>query len=83
MNELTTEGLDLTAIRDGESVRVLRLRGGREALGKLEAMGIGPGAIIEKKSSALRNGPIVIGKGRVQLALGYDIARGITVERIA
>jgi Fe2+ transport system protein FeoA len=83
MDEYEIERLDLTDIRDGESVRILCLRGGREAIGKLEAMGIGPGSVIKKKSTAVRHGPIVIGKGSVQLALGYDIARGITVERIA
>ena len=83
MNDSQTMFLDLTEIRDGESVRILRLQGGREAIGKLEAMGIGPGSVIQKKSAAVRHGPIVIGKGNTQVALGYEIARGIAVERLA
>jgi ferrous iron transport protein A len=80
--ESVGEGLDLTCLRDGESGRVVGLRGGREALGKLQAMGIGVGAVISKKSSAARRGPIVIEKGRTQVALGYGIAKGILVEPI-
>jgi Fe2+ transport system protein FeoA len=77
------EPLDLTCLRDGESARVVGLRGGPESTGRLEAMGIGPGAVIAKKSSALRRGPIVIEKGSTQLALGYRMAEGILVEPIA
>jgi ferrous iron transport protein A len=76
------DSLDLTSLRDGESGRVVGLRGGREALEKLQAMGIGIGAVVAKKSSAARRGPIVIEKGRTQVALGYGIAKGILVEPI-
>jgi Fe2+ transport system protein FeoA len=77
------ETLDLTGLRDGESGTVIALQGSREAVGRLEAMGIGLGAVIEKKSSTLRRGPIVIEKGRTQLALGYWMAKSILVEPIA
>ncbi len=82
--ERTAEGesLDLTGIGDGESVRVVGLLGGLETVGRLEAMGIGLGAVIAKKSSALRRGPIVIEKGSTHLALGYSIAKGILVEPV-
>lgn len=75
--------LDLTGLCDGASGRIVRLLGGRDTVGKLEAMGIGPGTVIEKKSSALRHGPIVIERGGTQVALGYGIAKGILVEPIA
>jgi Fe2+ transport system protein FeoA len=80
--EIGTERLDLTGLPDGTPGRVVGLLGGREAVGRLEAMGIGIGSVIEKKSSALRRGPIVIGRGSTQVALGYGIAKGILVEPI-
>jgi Fe2+ transport system protein FeoA len=80
--ELGTERLDLTGLADGQAGRVVGLLGGREAVGRLEAMGIGIGSVIEKKSSALRRGPIVIEWGSTQVALGFGIAKGILVEPI-
>jgi Fe2+ transport system protein FeoA len=73
----------LTALADGESGRVAGLTCGPVAVGKLEAMGILVGVVIEKKSSALRRGPVVVGRGLVQVALAYAIAKGILVEPIA
>lgn len=70
----------LTALADGESGRIVGLGGGRAAVGRLEAMGILVGAVVEKRSSTLRRGPIVVGAGRVQVALAYAIAKGILVE---
>jgi Fe2+ transport system protein FeoA len=72
--------LALTALADGESARIVGLSGSRSTMGKLEAMGIAVGAVIEKKSSALRRGPVVVGKGTSQLALAYAIAERILVE---
>ena len=73
----------LTALADGESGRVAGLTCDRVAVGKLEAMGILVGVVIVKKSSALRRGPVVVGRDRVQVALAYAIAKGILVEPIA
>lgn len=74
------ESLDLAGLGDGISARIVGFRDENAAVAKLEAMGIRLGAVIEKKSSALRRGPIVIEKGSTQVALGYGIARGILVE---
>ena len=81
--DIGAERLDLTRLADGRAGRVVGLQGGREAVGRLEAMGIVVGSVIEKKSSALRRGPIVIGRGSTQVALGFGIAKGILVEPIA
>ena len=72
--------LNLTGLSDGQSARVVGFSGGPDLVGKLESMGIMRGAVIEKKSSALRRGPIVVGRGGTQLALAYSIAQGILVE---
>jgi Fe2+ transport system protein FeoA len=73
-------GMALTALGDGEAARVTGLREDSSAMGKLKAMGIMPGAVIEKKSSSLNKGPVVVVRGATQLALAYSIAQGILVE---
>ena len=73
---------DLTVLPDGESAKVVSVSGGPEAVGRLESMGILPGAVIQKRSSALRRGPIVVGRGGTQLAIAFATARGILVEPV-
>jgi Fe2+ transport system protein FeoA len=80
--ERLEEAFALTSLADGESGRIVAFNCGREALGKLESMGILVGVEIEKRSSSLRRGPVVVGKGRVQVALAFAIAKGILVERL-
>ena len=75
--------MDLTQIGTGEAARVLQLHGGREMVGKLEAIGIVAGAVIVKKSAILARGPIVLEKGTVQFAIGYGMAKRILVEPVA
>ena len=70
----------LTSLTDGESGRVVALSCDQVAIGKLEAMGILVGVEIEKRSSSLRRGPVVVGRGSFQMALAHSIAKGILVE---
>jgi Fe2+ transport system protein FeoA len=72
--------LNLTGLSDGESATVVGFSGEASMAGKLQSMGILPGSVIEKKSSALRRGPIVVGRGGTELALAYSIAQRILVE---
>jgi Fe2+ transport system protein FeoA len=74
--------INLTQIENGRSAKVLKLQGGHQVVGKLEAMGVVPGTIIVKKTAALMKGPIVIEKGVMQFAIGYGMAQGIVVEPI-
>jgi Fe2+ transport system protein FeoA len=70
----------LADLADGETGRVLSLSGGRTAVGKLEAMGMLAGALVEKKSAALNGGPVVVAQGGSQLAIPRSVAAGILVE---
>ena len=79
-NERGGEAIALTSLDDGESGRVVAFSCGQPAIGKLEAMGILVGVEVEKRSSSLRRGPVVIVRGRVQVALAHAIAKGILVE---
>ena len=74
--------MDLIELPSGESGRVVELHGGREFLGKLEAMGVVPGRVITKKSAILSKGPVILEKGSVQFAIGYEMARKIYIEPI-
>jgi ferrous iron transport protein A len=72
--------LSLVDIDIGTSARVVELTGGRQLAGRLEAMGILPGAVIVKKSAAMMRGPVVVQKGGMNVAIGYGMARRIMVE---
>lgn len=72
----------LSDLECGQSAKVIKLQGNRELMGKLNAMGIFAGTIILKKSAIPAKGPIVVEKGAMQFALGYNIAKKILVERV-
>ena len=74
--------INLTELECGNSAKVINLQGSHSLIGKLEAMGILPGTIILKKSAIFANGPIIVEKGALQFALGYDLAQKIVVEPI-
>ena len=72
----------LSELECGNSVKVIKLQGNRVLIDKLKAMGIYAGITIIKKSAILAKGPIIVEKGAMQFALGYDIAKNIIVERL-
>lgn len=74
---------DLTCLSElecGKSAKIIKLQGNRVQTGKLKAMGIFAGTVILKKSAIPSKGPIIVEKGAMQFALGYDIAKKIIVE---
>lgn len=79
-SDLRSGPVDLTRIENNAPARVADIQGGHQMVGKLEAMGIIPEAIIVKKSASLMKGPIVIEKDGSQFAIGYEMAQGIMVE---
>lgn len=74
--------IDITKYETGIPARVRELHGGSSRIGKLEAMGIVAGAVIVKRSSTLMKGPIILEKGNMQVAIGYEMAKGIFVEPV-
>jgi Fe2+ transport system protein FeoA len=74
--------LVLSRVPDGTFARVLCIRCGEGMQDRLDSMGIIPGAVIEKRSSTLRRGPVLVSKGPMQLALAYDVAERIVVEAV-
>jgi len=80
MEHKPVELLDLTQFETGRQALVRELQGGHNRVGKLEAMGIVQGTVILKKSASLMHGPIILEKGTMQIAIGYEMAKGILVE---
>ncbi len=81
-SNLTPTETNLTQVKDGTLAKVIALQGGQKFAAKLDAMKIVPGTVILKKTSALKQGPIVIEKDNMQLAIGYGMAKKIIVEPI-
>jgi Fe2+ transport system protein FeoA len=80
MTQTGSTFINLTQLGNGKAAKVIELHGGHQFIAKLETMGILPETIIVKKSTTLMKGPIVIEKGEMQLAIGYEMAQKIMVE---
>jgi len=72
----------LSELECGNSAKVIKLNGNCILIGKLKAMGIYAGTTIVKKSAIPAKGPIIVEKGTMQFALGYEIAKNIIVDRL-
>lgn len=72
----------LSELECGNSAKVIKIEGNRVLVDKLKAMGIYTGTTILKKSAIPSKGPIIVEKGAMQFAFGYDIAENIFVERL-
>ena len=64
----------------GKTGRVSSVDGGQGFRRRLEALGIVPGTEVTKVSSQLMRGPAIVRVGMTQVAIGYGMARKITVE---
>ena len=73
----------LSSLKEKQEAKIAFIRGDKEALGRLLAMGLTPGAVITVSQIAPLKGPIEIAVRGSQLALGNDIACNVFVERLA
>jgi len=80
MNHLTaiTEK-NLTNIKSGSKVRVLKLSGGERFKDKLLCMGILPGHEVEVLSSQ-RKGPVMVKVNDTRVVIGHSMAERIIVR---
>jgi Fe2+ transport system protein FeoA len=74
------KSINLTELETGRPAKVRKLQGSPALTARLRSMGIHPGTLIIKKSAILAKGPIVVEKGSMQFAVGYDMAENILVE---
>lgn len=71
---------NLTEMNDGATGMVIMVRGGHGLRARLDAMGIRPGVSITKISGQIMRGPVIVKIGNTQVAIGFGMARHITVE---
>ena len=72
----------LTELKSGTSCKVLEVQGGRNAVSRLEALGIHPGVKLLKKSQLIGHGPVTVEINSHQVALGHGIAHKVLVETL-
>ena len=70
----------LTQMQSGQSGTVADIQGGYGLINRLNALGLRPGRRITKIGSMVMRGPITVQTGRVQVAIGFGIARKVIVR---
>ena len=70
----------LTAMKSGETGKVVKIAGGGGVHGRLTALGIRVGVKITKVSGAFARGPIVLRVGNMQAVLGFGVSSRVIVE---
>jgi ferrous iron transport protein A len=74
------EQVSLAQMRVGQSGTVINIDGGHGLVNRLNTLGIVPGKKITKISSMLMRGPVAVEIDRVQIALGFGMAKKILVR---
>jgi ferrous iron transport protein A len=72
--------LTLTEMKTGQTGIVIEVLGGHGLIRRLDALGIRPGRKVTKLSSTLFRGPVMLRVDNTQVAVGFGMARKITVE---
>ena len=72
--------ITLARMQTGQSGIVVQIQGGHGLVNRLSALGIRPGKRITKVSSMFMRGPVTIQVDRVQVAIGFGMAKRIIVE---
>ncbi len=71
--------MPLSHMRPGQSGVVVEIRGGFGLINRLNGLGILPGKRVTKISSMIARGPVTIEVDRVQIAIGFGMAKRIIV----
>ena len=71
---------NLTDLRAGESGRIVQIDGGHGMVNRLAALDIRLGKRITKLNSGFMHGPVTIEIDRTQVAIGFGMAKRISVE---
>lgn len=72
--------LILSAMKNGQSGKVVAINGGLAMRGRLEALGLRINSRITKKSGFFKSGPVIVSVGNTDVAIGYGMASRILVE---
>jgi Fe2+ transport system protein FeoA len=77
---MTMSHITLARMNSGQSGKVIVVRGGHGLVKRLESMGIRQGVTIEKVSSQIMHGPVIVRIGMTQVAIGFGMSRHVVVE---
>ena len=72
--------MSLSHMRPGQSGLIVEIKGGFGLINRLNALGILPGKRVTKISAMIARGPVTIEVDRVQIAIGFGMAKRIIVE---
>ena len=72
--------VSLARMQTKQSGRVVEIQGGHGLVNRLSALGIRPGKRITKVSSMFMRGPVTVQVDRVQVAIGFGMAKRVIVE---
>jgi len=72
--------ITLVNLTNNEEGFILSIEGGRNAISKLEALGIRPGKKIRKMNSQIFRGPIVIEIDGRDIGLGYGLENKVLIK---
>ena len=72
--------MSLSHMRPGQSGMVVEIKGGFGLINRLNALGILPGKRVRKISAMIARGPVTIEVDRVQIAIGFGMAKKIIVD---
>lgn len=72
--------MSLSHMRPGQSGLIVEIKGGFGLINRLNALGILPGKRVTKISAMIARGPVTIEVDRVQIAIGFGMAKKIIVE---
>ncbi|MFC2038574.1 ferrous iron transport protein A [Chloroflexota bacterium] len=77
---LDIKQVTLSQMESGLTGKVVDVKGGHTMVNRLNAMNIRPGQQITKVSSMFMRGPVTIEVGNGRIAIGFGMAKHITVE---
>lgn len=70
----------LTQMEQGQSGRVVEIRGGIGLRNRLDTMGLRIGKPVAKVSNSFLRGPVTVNVNTTQLSLGHGMAAKVIVE---
>jgi len=73
--------MDLTQVKSQTKGIVVKILGGYGMMKKVETLGIRIGCEIEKLSSHMMRGPVIVKIGNTRVAIGYGMAKKIIVKQ--
>ncbi|MBN1412352.1 MAG: ferrous iron transport protein A [Spirochaetales bacterium] len=73
--------MTLTQLPQGTKALIVSIQGGHGLIRKLNALGIREGVEIQKISTGIARGPVVIRCGNTEAAIGHGMAQKVFVKK--